>query len=426
MSTILCDDGPKAVAGDRKVALATTVYSDLDPSYVFAIQQSREHLHRLGFKTAYYLLAGNCHVDDARNSIVQEFLASDCTDLVFLDADVSWEPEDLARLCRYEVDLVGAVYPYRREEVTDENLPVQMVPGKVEPRVDGLIEVAGLPTGFMRISRNVLEILARSASKYFGRTGISEIPILFERTFDAGVRWGGDLAFCAKWRAEGGSVWAAPEITLGHTGKVIVHDSLGAALRRQSNQTLRHVVDQIRAGNTDRTIFAEARKYAANPMGALEDVLVLCTVLAREAKGPIIEAGSGMTTIVMAAATEEKIYCLEHDPIWALQLQRWHLEAGVDGVGCCEVPITDGWYDLSSVETELPERFALGVVDGPPRKLCSRLGFFEHLGERCDMIVVDDADDRAYAQTIKQWCLDMERDIQFMGRRAALITRKKV
>jgi acetone carboxylase gamma subunit len=41
------------------------------------------------------LLSGNCHVDDARNSVVREFLASDCTELVFIDADVSWEPETL-------------------------------------------------------------------------------------------------------------------------------------------------------------------------------------------------------------------------------------------------------------------------------------------------------------------------------------------
>ena len=55
--------------------------------------------------------------------------------------------------------------------------------------------------------------------------------------------------------------------------------------------------------------------------------------LAKEADGPIIEAGSGLTTILMAAVTDQTVYCLEHDPVYAAKLRQMCVEAGVRNVG---------------------------------------------------------------------------------------------
>jgi hypothetical protein len=98
MSNHFYDEGEAATG--KKVLLATTCYDKTAASYTFSIARSREALHKEGIQTAYLLLQGNCHVDDARNSVVRDFLESDCTDLVFLDADVDWEPADLLQLCK--------------------------------------------------------------------------------------------------------------------------------------------------------------------------------------------------------------------------------------------------------------------------------------------------------------------------------------
>jgi len=105
---------------------------------------SREALHDAGIGTAYLLLRGNCHVDDARNRIVQEFLTTDCTDLVFIDADVEWHSSDLVKLCQYDLDVVGGVYPHRRKDKQEE-LPMRMMKGKFP--VDGLMEVEAYQQG---------------------------------------------------------------------------------------------------------------------------------------------------------------------------------------------------------------------------------------------------------------------------------------
>ena len=186
MSNRYYDAGP--LAAGHKVMLPTTAYDSPDASYTFSIARSRESLSAAGIQSAYYLLQGNCHVDDARNAVVRDFLESDCTDLVFIDADVSWEPGTLVDLCRFDRDIVGGVYPYRRES-DEETMPVRHLPTiSVEP--DGLIEVEGLPTGFMRIRRHLIETMAATA-KHFIKDAGTPHPVLFERDYFGGGRRGG-------------------------------------------------------------------------------------------------------------------------------------------------------------------------------------------------------------------------------------------
>ena len=427
MSDLFLDHTSAELTGVQKIMLATTAYDSLDASYVFSIQRSRQALEEAGYLTSYMLLSGNCHVDDARNRVVQEFLLTDCTDLVFLDADVSWEPGSLIKLVSYDCDIVGGVYPYRRdgEGIASFSMPVLMMPGEVETSDQGLIEVDGLPTGFMRIRRVVLETLAKEAGHYFHQGDRrSETPLLFERVLTDGTRWGGDLNFCRKWIATGGKVWAAPEMYLGHTTKAVLNDSLGAALRREAGTTLRYVAHELGNGNMDPKLLVEAIKSVDNPFGAPEETLVLAAVMARKAEGPIIETGSGLTTIIMAAVAEHPVYCIEHDPIWAAHLETMIEESGVSGICLCLCPIKNGWYDLSEVEETLPKQFALGLNDGPPRALGSRMGFYDRFGNCTENIVVDDVDDREYGDLVVKWCEKNGKRVDFIEQRTALIRRQ--
>lgn len=418
MSMKFHDGGPAATG--QKAFLATPVYENPSAAYTFSIQRSREFLHKAGIQTEYCLISGNCHIDDCRNSIVQEFLLSDCTDLVFLDADVSWEPRSLLTLCRYDCDIVGGVYPFRREDAGGA-LPVRLMLDRYEPDENGLVEVEGLPTGFMRIKRHVLEAMAKDAPAFWGKTDRrAPVPILFERCFENGDRFGGDIDFCRKWRALGGRVYAAAELRLGHVAKTIIRDSLGAWLRRRMEQTLPYVVGKLRSGETDLELFTELCAYRPNPFAAVEDVLALCALTARQAKGPIIEAGSGLTTIVMAAVTDQKVFCIEHDPMWAEYVAKLAREAEVTNIGLCFAPIRNGWYDLSEFP-DLPAHFAVGLNDGPPRAFGSRMGFFDHFGHRCDTIICDDAGDPGYSESIQAWCGENNRRVDFVDSRAALI-----
>lgn len=394
MSKCYEDFGPPVT--DIKICLATTTYGDPDASYTFSIQASREALHKKGYETAYYLLQGNCHVDDARNDIVQRFLASDCTDLVFLDADVSWQPEDLVRLCGHRRDIVGGIYPYRTE-LGQERIPARMKAGEMVDD-DGLVEVEGLPTGFMKLSRNCVEKVCKESKSYVHEGKVYYLA--FERALIDGTRWGGDLHFCNKWRSMGGRVFADYEMVLGHAARSIISGSLATYVRKQTHTTLRHVCDKIRRSAWTLADISEALRYVNNYWGAQEEVLAAAICMARDADGPIIETGSGLSTILMAAATDYPVYCLEHDDFYAAKLTQMANEAQV-GIALCRVPFTDTWYDLTEFKG-LPERFALGLNDGPPRYLGGdRTEFFMRF--KCDKIIADDANDPTYAEFLYQW-----------------------
>lgn len=398
--------------------LATPSYDKPAAAYTFAIARARQALHDEGIQTAYLLLQGNCHVDDSRNSIVRDFLESDCTELLFLDADVDFEPKALVQLCKRDLDIVGGVYPYRREG--GENMPVRMMPGATI--VDGLLEVEGLPTGFMKIKRHVLETMAAVAPKYFDK--IYETALVFDRpTPDENkTRWGGDVDFCNRWRSMGGRIFADADLRLGHTATVVVRDSLAGHIRRLSGQTLTHVIPRVRAGIETEEDYNEAFQYAANNYAADAGVLAVVTGVARKCRGPIIETGSGLSSVFMGAVTDQTVYSLEHVQHYAAQTVAWCEEAGVANVGVCYAPLKDFWYDVD--QFELPKKFALGFCDGPPRMYGTRMRFFEVLAHRCEVIIVDDIKtDNGFAKAVNAWAEANGRTMQVLGR-TALLTRQ--
>lgn len=416
MSNHFYDEGLPAVG--QKVLLATPSYGDPAAGYTFSIAQSREALHQAGIQTSYLLLQGNCHVDDSRNSIVRDFLESDCTDLLFLDADVTWEPKALVQLCKRDLDIVGGVYPYRREG--GQNMPVRMMPGAAIQ--DGLLEVEGLPTGFMKIKRCVLEQMAAVRPWYFDK--IYPTHLVFDRPDPdmEHTRWGGDVDFCNRWRAMGGKIYADTELRLGHTATVVVRDSLAANLRRLSGTTLQHVIPRIRAGVETEEDYNEVFQYASNNYAADAGVLAIVTSIARKCRGPIIETGSGLSSVMMGAASENVVYSLEHVQHYAAQTVAWCEEAGVSNVGVCCASLKDFWYDVD--QFDLPKKFALGFCDGPPRMYGTRMKFFEVLAPRCEVIVVDDIKtDNNFARAVNAWAEANERTMQVLGR-TALLTRQ--
>lgn len=414
MSNLFIDEGQPATG--KKVLLATTAYDTPSADYTFAMSRTRQALSDAGIQSAYLLLQGNCHVDDARNAVVREFLLTDCTELLFLDADVSWEPEDIVRLCQHDLDIVGGVYPYRREG--SDTMPFRMKSGaSVE---NGLIEVEGLPTGFMKIKRRVLEEMSAVAPKYV--TKANETALLFDRPTPGPdkLRWGGDIDFCNRFRASGGRIFADVTLHLGHTGTVTVKDSLGAYLRRISGETLSYIVPRLRAGEETERDYGEAFQYAQNNFAASPDVLALCVGVARKCRGPIIETGSGLSSVLMAAVSDSQVYSLEHIQHYAARTLSMAEEAGVSNLGMCYAPLKDFWYDYDKFD--LPNKFALGLCDGPPRLLGSRMRFFDVIAPKCTAIIVDDfKNDNNFAGKVREWCSASGRTLEVVGRAALIL-----
>jgi hypothetical protein len=387
-------------ARGQKAFLATPVIGGLDPGYGFALFESAAALCAAGIQAEPAIYAGDVHVDDARNWLVRQFLMSDCTDLVFIDADIRWEARDLVALLRAEGDVVAATYPFKQAE---GGFPVRFLAPDPSPD-DGPFEVEGVPTGFLRIRRHVLERLAEAAPKYHGKNRHGDpAPLIFERTLEGMTRWGGDYTFCRKWRAMGGRIWLMPDAFMEHTGPKSWSGSLGHYLRVEQSDRLAAALAEIAAGReTNETAVSLLEGWGNNPWAATADLLTAAILLARDVDGPILECGSGATTLAMAAANPNvTIHALEHDAGWQYRAVTAAREHGlIERIDVRCAPLADGWYASASLEG-LPETFALALVDGPPRHLGDRSGA---LRIKADRYLFDDANSPSVMQAVERLC----------------------
>lgn len=221
------------MAGKRKLQFGIFSYDGApELQTMHCVIQSLIELSIKGMESHVTARVGNADVAGARNSMIGEFLESDCTDLLMLDHDVAWEPGAVLRLLHHPVELVCGAYRARKDP---EQYPIRALSqSQIWSCPDtGLIEVEGLGAGFMRISRRCAEEMAKgyAHTKYFDEWFKRDTYSLFDFITEGGFRWSEDITFCKRYRAIGGRVWIDPELTLHHVGKKTFTGTFGHWLK---------------------------------------------------------------------------------------------------------------------------------------------------------------------------------------------------
>jgi len=190
----------------------------------------------------------------ARNTMASEFLHDGSfTHLLFIDADLGFEPTALLRYLAFGKELVCGVYPLKRLDVAglrastaasdavaeaasylysstislrDDNLPV-----------DGFLKAEYAATGFMLIERSVLERMADSypALRFGGDHAVSGAQAdrryaFFDTMIVDGASLPEDYSFCRRWRDIGGEIWIDLASRFSHVGGYVYRGDLGAAI----------------------------------------------------------------------------------------------------------------------------------------------------------------------------------------------------
>lgn len=376
-------------AAGQKVFLAVAAYEGVSAGFAYALYHTGIALAVAGIESELAIYSGNCHVDDSRNRLTRDFLNSDCTDLVFLDADIGWHAKDLVRLLGYDRDVVAGIYPKKHG---DDTYPVKLRPGEIWSDGDGLIEVEAVPTGFLRVRRQAMLAVAREATTFNSRNdAASAIPLIFERQIHDGERWGGDYVFCRKWRAMGGKIYIAPDMRFEHSGEHQWHGSAGAWMKQRAGLGLVDALRAIAAGREEIEGISELFDAWSNPYAASPVTLLALAAVARRADGPILECGSGLSTLVMgAAAPHLAVHALEDSPVFAEHVRLQAERHGLDNINVHCRPISGTWYDMDGLPAG---GWGLVFIDGPRRTIGGRAAAFTHLVLDGAIVVVDDVQD---------------------------------
>lgn len=192
------------------------------------------------------MLNGDALITRARADLMAHFLdRPHATHLLFIDADIGFEPEQVFRLLAFDADIAAGVYPTKRidwervREAMAGRLPnpgsaaLNYVfdvedPARIVAR-NGFARVRYAGTGFLMIRRGALLSLcaAHPELRYRSTNNLSD-PLqdsphrfaLFDCMIDpvSGVYLSEDYAFCRRWLDLGGEIWVDVESKLTHVG----------------------------------------------------------------------------------------------------------------------------------------------------------------------------------------------------------------
>jgi predicted O-methyltransferase YrrM len=179
----------------------------------------------------------------------------------------------------------------------------------------------------------------------------------------------------------------------------------------------RFLADPAALVSEDHPLWSELIQGWGNPhwcAGPEYLAAALREVAARD--GDVLECGSGLSTVLLAAALrggDRRLFVLEHDPRWAARVRRELRRFDVAApVVVCEAPLRAlgefHWY--SSSLPSPPESFAAVFCDGPPGATPGgRYGLLPVVGARLRrdcVILLDDAARPEEQAIVDRWATE--------------------
>jgi hypothetical protein len=194
----------------------------------------------------------------ARANLVAAFLDDPAaTHLLFIDADIGFEPEQVLRLLASEAEVCAAIYPIKRLDW--DKIRETVATGRPEPAAASLhyvldvedprriatrgefARVRAAGTGFLMIRRAVLEKMCEryQSLRFSGDhnyrdalAGSQNRVALFECMIDprSKVYLSEDFSFCRRWTDMGGEIWADLKSRLNHVGPTTYQGNLATQL----------------------------------------------------------------------------------------------------------------------------------------------------------------------------------------------------
>lgn len=130
------------------------------------------------------------------------------------------------------------------------------------------------------------------------------------------------------------------------------------------------------------------------------------------ATGPVLECGSGLTTIMLgllAGRRGIRIWSLEHFPEWQARVTNVLERFEIPNVQICAAPLRSygefSWYEPPLAE--MPKEFQLVICDGPPGSTAGgRYGLLPVMGDHLPAgatILLDDATRPGEVECLRRW-----------------------
>jgi len=241
----------------HKLFVATPMYGGMNHGlYMKSCLDLQTTMYRYGIEIKFSFLFNESLITRARNYLVDEFLRTDYTHMLFIDSDIHFNAQDVIALLALDKDVIGGPYPKksmnwgniahaaRSQPDLDpkelENLVGEyvfnVVKGTQQFQVTEPLEVMEIGTGYMMVKREVFDKMKdeyptiRYKPDHVGQAnfdGSRYIHAYFDTVIDTkeSIVGGGsdrylseDYMFCQMWRKMGGQIYLCPWMKTQHIG----------------------------------------------------------------------------------------------------------------------------------------------------------------------------------------------------------------
>jgi len=241
----------------HKLFIATPMYGGMNHGlYMKSCLDLQATMGKYGIETKFSFLFNESLITRARNYLVDEFLRTDYTHLLFIDSDIHFNPQDVIALLALDKDVIGGPYPKKSMNWSNiaqaaRNHPdmqpkelealvgeyvFNVVKGTQQFQVTEPLEVMEIGTGYMMVKRHVFDKMKEEypTIKYkpdhVGQAnfdGSRYIHAYFDTVIDSkeSITGGGsdrylseDYMFCQMWRKMGGQIFLCPWMKTQHIG----------------------------------------------------------------------------------------------------------------------------------------------------------------------------------------------------------------
>jgi len=251
----------KAVKETKKphVFVCTPMYGGMATGYyVQSLLSLSPLLQQHSYDMSYSAMFNESLIQRGRNALVNAFLNHKaCTHLMFIDADIKFNPADIIPMIQADVDIIAGIYPKKEinwqgvKHAADKGEPVDVWKNRTGSLVVNLkdyvstvtvpankpVEVWNAGTGFMLIKRSTFEKMWKkkvvgSYNNDVTFTDNYEVKNRIIEFFACAIEPGTerllseDFFFCWKAREAGLKVYAAPWVQLGHVGSYLFEGGL--------------------------------------------------------------------------------------------------------------------------------------------------------------------------------------------------------
>jgi glycosyltransferase involved in cell wall biosynthesis len=211
------------------VFFATPCYGgSLTDQYFLSMIRTLQTFIKHGINFRITTLRNESLIPRARNILTAMFLDSGCSHLLFIDADIEFQPDDVLRALAYDKPIMAGAYPKKTLPIQYAiNFKFQDTETKQIRVENGAVELLDASTGFFLIKREVIEKMMEAYPElhYRNDSNISQelhkyCYALFDTMIDpADNRYlSEDYAFARRWQAIGGEIWLDPNTKLNHVG----------------------------------------------------------------------------------------------------------------------------------------------------------------------------------------------------------------